>query len=49
MENRLSSNDASFDTPVLSGDDDEMMSPLNILKIRHMIQKLLLQMPKLMI
>ena len=27
MENRLSSNDASFDTPVPSGDDDEMMSP----------------------
>jgi RNA polymerase sigma-32 factor len=27
MENRLSSNDASFDTPVASDDSDEIMSP----------------------
>ena len=27
MENRLSSNDASFDAPVASDNDDEMMSP----------------------
>ena len=27
MENRLSSNDASFDAPVVSDNDDEMMSP----------------------
>jgi RNA polymerase sigma-32 factor len=27
MENRLSSNDASFDAPVASNDDDEVMSP----------------------
>ena len=27
MENRLSSNDSSFDSPVPSGDDDEIMSP----------------------
>jgi len=27
MENRLSSNDASFDAPAASDDDDEIMSP----------------------
>jgi len=32
MENRLSSNDSSFDSPVLSGDDDEIMSPSQYLE-----------------
>ena len=32
MENRLSSNDSSFDSPVLTGDDDEMMSPSQYLE-----------------
>jgi RNA polymerase sigma-32 factor len=32
MENRLSSNDSSFDSPVPSGDDDEIMSPSQYLE-----------------
>jgi|TARA_B100001540_G_scaffold243489_1_gene218495 RNA polymerase sigma-32 factor len=32
MENRLSSNDSSFDAPVSTGDDDEMMSPSQYLE-----------------
>ena len=32
MENRLSSNDSSFDSPVSAGDDDEMMSPSQYLE-----------------
>jgi RNA polymerase sigma-32 factor len=32
MENRLSSNDSSFDTPVSTGDDDEIMSPSQYLE-----------------
>ena len=32
MENRLSSNDSSFDSPVSTGDDDEMMSPSQYLE-----------------
>tara|TARA_A100001234_G_C12617932_1_gene382429 strand:+ start:590 stop:1450 length:861 start_codon:yes stop_codon:yes gene_type:complete len=32
MENRLSSNDSSFDTPVLTGNDDEIMSPSQYLE-----------------
>ena len=32
MENRLSSNDSSFDAPVSSGDDDEAMSPSQYLE-----------------
>ena len=32
MENRLSSNDSSFDSPVLTGDDEEMMSPSQYLE-----------------
>ncbi len=32
MENRLSSNDSSFDSPVLTGDDDEKMSPSQYLE-----------------
>ena len=32
MENRLSSNDSSFDSPVPTGDDDEMMSPSQYLE-----------------
>ena len=32
MENRLSSNDSSFDTPVPSSDDDEIMSPSQYLE-----------------
>ena len=32
MENRLSSNDSSFDSPVSSGDDDEIMSPSQYLE-----------------
>ncbi|MAR95546.1 MAG: RNA polymerase sigma factor RpoH [Gammaproteobacteria bacterium] len=32
MENRLSSNDSSFDSPVPIGDDDEMMSPSQYLE-----------------
>ena len=32
MENRLSSNDSSFDSPVSNGDDDEMMSPSQYLE-----------------
>ena len=32
MENRLSSNDSSFDPPVSTGDDDEMMSPSQYLE-----------------
>ena len=32
MENRLSSIDSSFDSPVLSGDDDEIMSPSQYLE-----------------
>ena len=32
MENRLSSNDSSFDSPVPSGDDEEIMSPSQYLE-----------------
>ena len=32
MENRLSSNDSSFDSPVKSSDDDEIMSPSQYLE-----------------
>ena len=32
MENRLSSNDSSFDTPVATGNDDEIMSPSQYLE-----------------
>ena len=32
MENRLSSNDSSFDSPVPTGDDDEIMSPSEYLE-----------------
>ena len=32
MENRLSSNDSSFDAPVSSGDDEQMMSPSQYLE-----------------
>ena len=32
MENRLSSNDSSFDSPVPTGDDDEIMSPSQYLE-----------------
>ena len=32
MENRLSSNDSSFDSPVSSGDDEEIMSPSQYLE-----------------
>ena len=32
MENRLSSNDSSFDTPILTSDDEEMMSPSQYLE-----------------
>ena len=32
MENRLSSNDSSFDAPAPSGDDDEIMSPSQYLE-----------------
>ena len=32
MENRLSSNDSSFDSPVPAGDDDEIMSPSQYLE-----------------
>jgi len=32
MENRLSSNDSSFDAPVLTGNDDEIMSPSQYLE-----------------
>ena len=32
MENRLSSNDSSFDAPVLTGDDEQMMSPSQYLE-----------------
>tara|TARA_B100000963_G_scaffold360600_1_gene392100 strand:- start:7986 stop:8846 length:861 start_codon:yes stop_codon:yes gene_type:complete len=32
MENRLSSNDSSFDAPVPTGDDDEIMSPSQYLE-----------------
>ena len=32
MENRLSSNDSSFDAPVSTGDDDEIMSPSQYLE-----------------
>ena len=32
MENRLSSNDSSFDAPVPSGDDEEIMSPSQYLE-----------------
>jgi len=32
MENRLSSNDSSFDTPISTGDDDEIMAPAQYLE-----------------
>ena len=32
MENRLSSNDSSFDAPAPSGDDDDVMSPSQYLE-----------------
>tara|TARA_B100001250_G_scaffold406423_1_gene425462 strand:- start:11757 stop:12623 length:867 start_codon:yes stop_codon:yes gene_type:complete len=32
MENRLSSNDSSFDSPILTGDDEEIMSPSQYLE-----------------
>ena len=35
MENRLSSNDSSFDSPVPSGDDEEIMSPSQYLEYKR--------------
>ena len=32
MENRLSSNDSSFDAPISTGDDDEIMAPAQYLE-----------------
>ena len=41
MENRLSSNDSSFDAPVSTGDDDEMMSPSQYLEDKRYVRELI--------
>ena len=35
MENRLSSNDSSFDAPVQTGNDEEVMSPSQYLEVKR--------------